>query len=140
MQQRLNIITLGVKDLEKSLAFYEGGLNWERSSASQGDIVFFNLGGIVLALYPLEELAKDANTTSEGNGFRGFTLAYNTQSEQEVDEVLKLAKKAGATIAKPAEKAFWGGYSGYFKDPDGFLIEVAYNPFTELNDQGALMM
>lgn len=140
MKQKLNIITLGVHDLAKSLSFYEKGLGWKRSKASQGDIVFFNLNGIVFALYPIEKLAEDITIAAEGNGFSGITLAHNTQSEKEVDDILKLVENLGAKIIKPAEKVFWGGYSGYFQDLDGYIFEVAYNPFSELDEQGNLII
>lgn len=136
MRQKLNLITLGVQNLERSADFFEKGLGWKRSSASVGDLVLFSLGGFALALYPRHLLAEDANVSEAGNGFRGITLALNTKSEQEVDEVLAEAEKAGATIAKPAQKVFWGGYSGYFRDPDGNLFEVAYNPFWEMDEKG----
>lgn len=138
MNQKIHILTLGVADLEKALAFYETGLHWQRSKASQGDIVFFNMGGIVLALYPREKLAEDVTISPEGSGFSGITIAYNTQSEAEVDEILKKVADLGAEIVKPAEKVFWGGYSGYFRDLDGHLFEVAYNPFANFDEQGNL--
>ncbi len=140
MRQTLNIITLGVADMQRSLDFYEKGLKWQRSEASQGDIVFFQMGGIVLALFPCEKLAKDVGIPSEGSGFSGVTIAYNTRSEQEVDEVLAEVEALGVSIVKPAEKVFWGGYSGYFADPDGHLFEVAYNPFAEFDGQDNLII
>lgn len=138
MRQKLNIITLGVADLEKSLKFYESGLGWVKSEASQGDIAFFQLGGIVLALYPREKLAEDVTISADGNGFSGITLAYNAKTEAEVDAVLSEVEQLGATIVKPAEKVFLGGYSGYFRDPDGHLFEVAYNPFTSFDENDNL--
>lgn len=140
MNQRLNIIILGVSNLNESLRFYENGLGWKRSPASQGDIVFFNLGGIVLALYPNDKLAEDIGISKEGTGFKGFTLAYNTGSEQEVDQVLNLAGQAGAKLLKPAQHVFLGGYSGYFSDPDGFIFEVAFNPFVEFDERDMLKL
>ena len=140
MRQKLSIITLGVADLARALEFYEDGLGWKRSAASQGDIVFFQLGGIVLALYPREKLAEDVEVSPEGSGFSGITLAYNAKSASEVDEVMKRVEELGATIVKPAQKVFWGGYSGYFKDRDGHLFEVAHNPFVEFDAQDNLMM
>ena len=94
-------------------------------------IVFISMNGFTLALYPHDALAEDANVQEDRSNFRGFTLAHNTNSPEEVDEVLIFAKQAGAKIIKPGQKVFWGGYSGYFADPDGFLWEVAYNPFIE---------
>lgn len=98
------------------------------------------LGGFALALYPRELLAADANVSAEGSGFSGITLAYNAESEAEVDAVLSEVKKLGAVIVKGAQKAFWGGYGGYFKDPDGHLIEVAYNPFWQLDEKTNLKL
>ena len=133
MRQKLNLITLGVKDFNRALDFYENGLGWKKSSASVEELAVFPLGGIVLALHPRSALADDATVDPSGNGFSGITLSYNAQSEKEVDEVLAKVKSLGATIIKPAQKVYWGGYSGYFKDLDGHLFEVAYNPFWELD-------
>jgi hypothetical protein len=140
MRQKLNLITLGVNDLEKALYFYEKGLGWKKSSASSGDMVLFQLGGIVLALYPRQLLADDATVENAEAGFSGITLSYNAKSENEVDDVLKEVCKLGGIIVKPAQKVFWGGYSGYFKDLDGHLIEVAYNPFWELDENDNLKL
>jgi len=140
MRQKLNLITLGVDNFEKAIDFYERGLGWKKSSASQDDIAFFQLGGIVLGLYPRKLLARDATVNDKGTGFSGITIAYNAKSEREVDEVLKEVEKLGATIIKPAQKVFWGGYSGYFKDIDGHLFEVAYNPFWEFDDDDNLIL
>jgi uncharacterized protein len=133
MRQKLNLITLGVDDFEKSLAFYEKGLGWKKSDKSMENLALFPLGGITLALYPLEELSDDVTLKYVPTMFSGLTLSYNAKSEVEVDEVLAKVNKLGATIVKPAQKVFWGGYSGYFKDLDGHLIEVAFNPFWELD-------
>ena len=129
MQPRLNIVTLGVAELERSLRFYRDGLGWQPSNASQEEIAFFQLGGIVLALYPRTKLAEDVTIDSAGTGFSGITLAYNTKSREEVDAVLQLIQSLGERVIKPAQDVFWGGYSGYFADPDGHLWEVAWNPF-----------
>lgn len=128
MRQKLNLITLGVNDLKRSMEFYEKGLGWKKSTASTDNLALFSLGGIVLALYPRKLLAEDATVPDTSTGFSGITLSYNAKSEREVDEVLEEVEKLGATIVKPAQKVFWGGYSGYFKDPDSHLIEVAFNP------------
>ena len=128
MRQKMNLITLGVSDLEKSLEFYEKGLKWEKSTSSTGDLVLFELGGMVLALYPRKLLAEDATVEDNLTGFSGITMSYNAKSEREVDEVMGEVKNLGAEIVKPPQKVFWGGYSGYFKDPDGHLFEVAFNP------------
>ncbi len=140
MNPRINIITLGVADLERSIDFYEKGLGWKRSQASQDDIVFFPLNGIVLALYPRDALANDACVEATGHGFSGMTLAYNTASEHEVDQVIAAVERLGATIVKRPQKVFWGGYSSYFRDPDGHLFEVAYNPFWELDSNGNVLL
>lgn len=139
MEQRMSIVTLGVADLARSREFYER-LGWRGSSASSAEIVFFQAGSIALALYPRAELAKDANVALEGYAFPGFTLAFNARTREGVDEVLVEAQKAGATLLKPAQEAFWGGYSGYFSDPDGFLWEVAWNPFFRIAESGALQL
>jgi hypothetical protein len=140
MRQKLNLVTLGVKNFERSLEFYQKGLGWQPSSASQGDVAFFPMGGVVLSLYPREKLAEDAHVSPTGSGFSGITLAYNTKSQAEVDEVLQAVEKLGATIIKKAENVFWGGYSGYFADPDGHLWEVAWNPFFEFDEADNLIL
>lgn len=137
MDQRLSIVTLGVADLKRSREFYER-LGWRRAMTKSEGIVFFQAGGMALALYPREELAKDANVAAGGDGFRAISLAYNTRNREEVDAVLEEAQAAGARIAKPAQEAFWGGYSGYFSDPDGFLWEVAWNPFFPVAEDGSI--
>ena len=121
------MITLGVRDLAVSVKFYEDGLGFPRMD-SPPEVAFFTLDGTWLGLYGREALAADANVSSEGNGFESFALAHNVCSESEVDEVMSRALKAGATLVKKPEKVFWGGYSGYFKDPDGHLWEIAHNP------------
>jgi uncharacterized protein len=137
MEQRISMVTLGVADLERSREFYEK-LGWRRALAEAEGIVFFQAGGMALALYSREELAKDANVSSEGSGFRGVTLAYNTRRREEVDDVMAEAAAAGAKITKAAEEAFWGGYSGYFADPDGYLWEVAWNPGFLVQEDGGI--
>jgi uncharacterized protein len=139
MEQRLSVVTLGVADLERSRRFYEEGLGWRRGNAGD-EIVFFQVGGAVLALFPRGELAKDAHLPAEGSGFGGITLAYNVRDRQEVDAVLAEAAAAGATILKPAQDVFWGGYSGYFADPDGHPWEVAWNPEWSLDDAGRVTL
>jgi uncharacterized protein len=137
VEQRLSIITLGVGDLERSKSFYER-LGWRRGMSESEGIAFFQAGGIALALFPRRELAKDANIADDGHGFRGFSLAYNTRHREEVDAVIAEAEAAGAKVLKRAEEAFWGGYSGYFADPDGFVWEVAWNPFFEIVEDGGI--
>ena len=140
MNARINLITLGVKDLSAAIHFYENGLGWKRAKASQESVAFFQLNGIVLSLFSRGSLAEDAQVANEGQGFSGITLAYNTKSEQEVDEVIDKVKKLGATITKTPQKVFWGGYSAYFKDLDGHLFEVAYNPFFEFDERDILKL
>jgi uncharacterized protein len=139
MEQRISLITLGVTDLNRSREFYER-LGWRRSMAKTEGIIFFQAGGMALALYPRPELAKDANVAPEGNGFGGIALAYNTRNRAQMDSVLKEAQAAGATILKPAQEAFWGGYSGYFSDPDSFLWEVAWNPQFAIAKDGSIQL
>jgi predicted lactoylglutathione lyase len=139
MRQKLNLITLGVHDLERSVAFFEG-LGWKKSEASVDSLALFPLGGMVLALHPWNDLAEDATVSAQGSGFAGITLSYNARSEQEVIDVLKQVQEFGATIIKPAQKVYWGGFSGYFKDFDEHLFEVAYNPFWELDKDDNLLL
>ncbi|RFM35648.1 VOC family protein [Chitinophaga silvisoli] len=140
MRQKLTLVTLGVRDLQKSIAFFEDGLGWKRSSASQDGVAFFQLNGMVLSLFGRKELAADANVPEAGSGFPAFSLALNAKDRAEVDSVLEQAAKAGAEIVKPAEEVFWGGYSGYFRDPEGFLFEVAHNPFWELDEKDNIIL
>lgn len=132
MRQKLNLITLGVKDVDRSAKFFED-LGWKKSTASVDGLALFPLGGIVLAFHPRKELANDVGVPEEGSGFSGITISFNAKSEDEVNAVMKAVESLGATIVKPAQKVFWGGYSGYFKDFDGHLFEVAHNPFWELD-------
>jgi len=140
MRQKINLITLGVDNFERSLNFYEKGLGWKKSEKSMEELALFPLGGVTLALYPRMELANDANLQYQPTEFSGVTISYNAKSEKEVDDVLSEVEKLGATIIKPAQKVFWGGYSGYFKDLDGYVIEVAYNPFWELDENDDLLL
>jgi uncharacterized protein len=140
MRQKLNLIALGVDNIQRSVRFYEKGLGWKRSEKSMEDLVLFPLGEITLALYPRQELADDATLQYQPTAFAGLTLSYNAKSEKEVDDVLKEVKALGAIIIKPAQKVFWGGYSGYFKDLDGHVIEVAYNPFWKLDENDNLIL
>ncbi len=137
MEQRVSLITLGVADLKRSREFYER-LGWRRSMAKAEGVVFFQAGGMALALFPRNELAKDAKIAPEGYGFSGKSLAYNARNREEVDSVLAEAQAAGAKLLKPAEEAFWGGYSGYFSDPDGFAWEVAWNPSFPMMQDGSI--
>jgi len=137
MEQRVSLITLGVADLQRSRNFYEP-LGWKRANAKADSIVFFQAGGIGLALYPRVSLAKDVNMSPDGQGFGGITLAYNARTREEVDSVLGQAETAGAKLLKPAQETFWGGYDGYFADPDGFLWEVAWNPSFPIAEDGSI--
>lgn len=127
MKPRISMITLGVEDLDNAIQFYEQGLTFPRMPGPDG-VAFFQLNGTWLGLFPREELAKDAQISAEGSGFRGIALAHNVASKTEVDEVMAQAEQAGAKILKPAQDVFWGGYSGYFSDPEGHLWEIAWNP------------
>lgn len=127
MKARISIVTLGVSDLSRSTAFYRDGLGLPLREESS-EISFFDMTGMILALFPCEKLASDAGVPAAGDGFRSFTLAHNVNSPAAVDTVLCEAKAAGAEIVKSASRTSWGGYSGYFADPDGFLWEVAWAP------------
>lgn len=129
MQPRMSMVTLGVTDLQRSIAFYEQGLGFPCRNKDDA-IAFFNLNGTWLGLYGHDALAKDADVLSEGSGFRGVTISHNVSSEHEVDQVMQHAIDAGAGLVKKAQPTAWGGYGGYFSDPDGHLWEVAYNPFS----------
>lgn len=128
MQPRISMITLGVSDLEASIAFYEKGLGFPRM-ASPPEVAFFTLNGTWLGLFGREALAEDAQISAQGSGFNGFSLAHNVASEAEVDAAVQQAVDSGARLVKQPARVSWGGYSGYFTDPDGHLWEVAYNPY-----------
>ena len=136
MDQRLSVVTLGVADLRRARRFYETGLGWAAARGSSEHIVFFQAGGMVVALFPRAELAKDASIADDGRGFGGIALAQVLRTKEEVDAALAQAKAAGGRILKAAQDAFWGGYSGYFADPDGYPWEVAWNPHWNLDDSG----
>lgn len=139
MEPRLNIVTLGVKNLDRSVHFYRDGLGWPLSSISGGDFAIFKMStGTALALYPRQMLAKDA-CVEDSLGFAGITLAQNISSKEEVDMALSQAVEAGGTLLKAASDTEWGGYSGYFADPDGHPWEVAWAPILELR-QGKLVL
>ena len=138
MEQRLSLVTLGVADLARSLRFY-GALGWKRNN-KEAEVAFFRLNGMILALWSRESLAADADVTDEGARFSGIALAYNARSREDADGVLAEAAKAGARIVKPAHDTSWGGYSGYFADPDGHLWEVAWNPFWEVTAEGSVKL
>ena len=135
---RVSIVTLGVSDLARSTKFYQA-LGWEKSQSSSTAISFFRTAGGVLALFPFDELAKDANLPAvRASGFRGFTIAINVERADMVQPALDEAAQAGATILKPATKADWGGVSGYFADPDGYPWEVAWAPNSIIRPDGSL--
>jgi uncharacterized protein len=135
MEHRFSVVTLGVGDLKRARQFYEDGLGWTRGNNSD-DVVFYQLNGTILALFPRTELAKDARLSPEGHGFGGIALALCARSKEEVDVILAQPKRAGAKMLKPAEDVFWGGYSGYFADPDGHPWEIAWNPFWIVTSDG----
>lgn len=137
MEQRISLITLGVADLARSSAFYER-LGWKRSLKAAEGVTFYQTGGMALALWPREELSKDSGVEIGGEGPGRLALAYNTRSRDEVDEVLREAVAAGAKIVRPAHEVFWGGYTAYFTDPDGFLWELAWNPGFALAEDGSI--
>lgn len=136
MEQRLTIVGLGVADLSVSETFYTQTLGWTKTSDSNADIVFLQLNGILLSLYPRDKLAEDAEVSPEGSGFKGFTLAYVARSIEEVDRIFAELKAKGVQIVKAPQKVFWGGYSGYIADPDDNLWEIAYNPYLALDENG----
>ncbi|MCG8394466.1 MAG: VOC family protein [Pseudomonadales bacterium] len=129
MQSRISMITLGVRNLDKAIRFYQQGLGLPRRPMPEdAPVAFFELNGTWLGLFGHDDLADDAGVSPQGSGFRGVTLAHNVDSPQEVDQLLKQAQAAGATLVKIGQPTDWGGYSGYFADPDGHLWEVACNP------------
>ena len=140
MNQHLHLVTLGVRNFEISTKFYREILGWKPSSSSNEDITFFQAGGVVLSIFQREKLAEDAQVDSKGSGFAGITLAYNAQSEAEVEEIINDLRSKGVKILKEPQKVFWGGYSSYFADPDGNCWEVAYNPFFPFDEQGNLKL
>ena len=139
MRQTISFITLGVADLARSRAFY-AALGWRESSGSQAEVAFFDAGSVVFGLFQRAARAADANVAPAGSGFPGFTLAHNVESESAVDRLLAEAAAVGASIVQPAGKVFWGGYRGYFADPDGFLWEVCWNPFFPLDEHGTVCL
>ncbi|MFP4346082.1 MAG: VOC family protein [Anaerolineales bacterium] len=141
MEPRISIVTLGVADFERSWAFYRA-LGFETDAGPEGPIAFFKTNGTVLAIYPLAELAADVDPTlpAERSGFSGVTLAHNVRSREAVDRVLSEIEEAGGRIVKPAQETFWGGYSGYFADPDGHYWEVAFGEGWQFDEQGHLVV
>lgn len=139
MEPRISLVTLGVADVARSRRFYEA-LGWKASSASVESTTFFQLGGMALVLFGKAALAEDACLPPEGTGFGGITLAQNVHSPEAVDALLIEAERAGARILKPGQKVFWGGYCGYFADPDGYPWEVAWNPGFKIEADGSLRL
>jgi hypothetical protein len=138
MEQRISVITLGVADIARARAFYEA-LGWRSRCEPDSDVVFFQAGGMVLALWSRASLAEDS-AVEDGSGWGGVTLAYNVGSPEEVDRVLEDAAQAGAAIPRGGGETFWGGYSGIFVDPDGHPWEVAHNPFWTLDEDGGVRL
>ena len=140
MEPRISLITLGVADLKRAVEFYERVVGW-KAAPSPSEIAFFDLNGVVFSLYPHDALAKDMNASAKENGvYQGCALAHNVRSKEEVDAIFARLKKNGAKIVKEPEQVFWGGYSGYFSDPDGHKWEVAYNPFWTIREDGRVSM
>ena len=139
MEQRLSLVTLGVRDLGASRAFYRR-LGWKESPPSNEHVAFFQCGGLVFALWGRDALVEDAGVEGPGKGFANISLAHNVRSKADVDATLKEAKQAGATILKPGAEASWGGYTGYFADPDGFAWEVAWNPGFKILPDGGIKL
>ncbi len=135
----VSMIALGVADLARARAFYEA-LGFTAGPGSSEHIVFFQIGALVLSLFPRTLLAEDADVADDGHGFDGMTLAHNYASEEAVDAAMAHALAAGASLKKTPQKVFWGGYSGYFADPDGHLWEVAFNPFVKVDDRGIVTL
>lgn len=139
MEQRVSLVTLGVRDLTVSRGFYRR-LGWTESPPSNDAVAFFQCGGLVFALWGRDALVEDARLDGTGHGFSNTCLAHNVRTRAEVDTTLGQAQTAGATILKPAQDVFWGGYSGYFADPDGFAWEVAWNPGFEILPDGGIKL
>lgn len=139
MEPRLSFVTLGISDIARARAFYER-LGFKPSSASTDDVAFYDAGGVVLALWARSALAEDAGVPDDGSGFTRIAVAHNVRTAEEVASVLAEAEAAGATVVKPSQKAFWGGQTGYFADPDGHLWEVAHNPFMPLDAVGRVVL
>jgi predicted lactoylglutathione lyase len=136
VEQRISLITLGVTDLGRARAFYEA-LGWKTNAAPEDDVVFFQAGGMILALWGRAQLAEDSGVTDSG-GWGGVTPAHNVRSPEEVDAVIAEARAAGARIAREGAPTFWGGYSGVFVDPDGHPWEIAHNPHWTIGPDGSI--
>ena len=139
IEPRVSLITLGVADLDRAKSFYENVIGWV-AAPSPPEVAFFDLGGVIISLFPNSELAKDYGGEATPNSYQGFALAHNVRSVAEVDAIFAKLKAKGANIVKEPEQVFWGGYSGYFADPDGHLWEIAFNPFWTILDDGRISM
>jgi predicted lactoylglutathione lyase len=135
MEQRLSFVTLGVKDVTRSQKFYEA-LGWRPAKTVEGEVAFFAMNGLVFALWGERALAEDAATAYAPPSFRGVALAHNGRSREEVDSILAEAQRLGGRVTKAAKPTEWGGYAGYFADPDGHLWEIAWNPGMPLDEHG----
>lgn len=142
MEPRITLLTLGVADLARSVAFYRDGLRWPTTYRDGDGVAFFDLSGTKLGLYGLHDLCEDISpdTRPASGGFSGITIAHNVRTKEEVAAVLAEAERAGGQIVKPAQDVFWGGHSGYFTDPDGHHWEVAWNPMMPLDESGNMTM
>jgi uncharacterized protein len=138
MEQRLSLVTLGVRDLQRARSFYEA-LGWQTRAEPGDDVVFFQTGGVIVSLWSRASLAEDSGVEDAG-GWGGVTLAYNTRSPEEVDAVVEEARRAGAHVAREPAATFWGGYSGVFVDPEGHPWEVAYNPHWQVREDGTVAL
>ncbi len=138
MEQRVSLVTLGVRDLGRARQFYEA-LGWTTGAGPDDDVVFFQASGMVLALWGRDRLAGDSGVEDAG-GWGGVTLAHNVRSPEEVDAVMREAEAAGATVTRPAAPTFWGGYSGAFADPEGHAWEIAHNPHWMLAEDGSIRL
>lgn len=139
MEQRISLLTLGVRDLTKSRAFFEA-MGWTPSVRDAPGVAFYQTGSMAVGLYPREELFRDIGIADDGSDCGGITIAYNTRNKNEVDAVLARAEALGAAILKPGHEMFWGGYVGFFRDIDGHIWEVAWNPGFPIAEDGALIL
>jgi uncharacterized protein len=136
MRPALTVVTLGVDDLDRSIRFYRDILKWPTTAKPEDGVAFFDLNGVILSLFGRGALAEDANVPDDGEGFDRIALAHNVRTKEEVDEIFKELEAAGVTITKSPQDVFWGGYCGYFADPDGHLWEVAWNPHWKMDEAG----
>jgi uncharacterized glyoxalase superfamily protein PhnB len=136
MEQRLSLITLGTENVPALTSFYEETFGWKPLPNSNEEVTFFQLNGFQLGIFGKQALAEDAQISSAGSGFKGFSLSYNLQSQKEVDELFKELKAKNVKVLKEPQKVFWGGYSGYIADLDGNIWEIAHNPYMEFDEDG----